>query len=268
MNIKKIDVLVILGSLISFVLFFVLLRDISTGHLIQMQTKILGQILIETQGFTIFETLFSLISPFLLPFLGLAFLVLGFVILAFYGKQYQNHIGILIGAISAVLSLLFFSFSLVSIFVGISLFVSCIYILPLANTYFKEFKKWKKFRLGSRTVSTILLIFNIVLAVGVFTEVHLNSEYKENYKEDLTDTITQIGARSTPMDPTGQIDKETIKEAFEKKIKDSPLVESAIRLLPLTIAAMVWVILEFLRTIILGNLGGGLSYIILRFSRT
>lgn len=265
MDIKKFDLFAIMGSVIPFSLFFLLISDLTTTKIVNLQTQVLSILFIETQGLNIFQTITTLLSPFLLPLLGLIFLALGFVCLTFYGKNNQGYAGIITGAITAILSLVFFSFTLMSIFMALSFLVTCIYIVPLANTYFKELKKWKSFRLGARSLATVLIIFNVILSLGVFTEVYLNNQYKQGFEEKLTNTMTQLTASSLP---TGQISEEVVKETIKDKIKSSPIVKSSLRLLPLTSALMVWIILEFLRTFVLSNLAGVFSHILIKFNRT
>ena len=143
---------------------------------------------------------------------------------------------------------------------GIILVLISGYIMPLSATYAIELKKWVKFRIGSNSIGKTLMIFNVVLAVAVFFLVLSNTAVYENE--------LKTGLKQRALDLVGQIsDKvsaETLEEQIEQLVDNNPLLQTYVRWLPLIIAVGFWASLEFLRTLVMSNLAGIFTKILIR----
>ncbi len=258
LSIKKLyEKITIAGSVVSFVLFllFVKLSGMSIGYIVNIQNSLLKSLIIDTSGQGTLSALSTVLGSFSSIFIALVFLVLSLAFVSSYGYFSTNkRMGVLIGLINASLSLVFFP-SMMGLFIAISAIISVVYIIPLSNTYGKELRKWTKFRVGSNSISKVFLIINILLALGImFSVISDFAAYQENFRQDLADTLTDITLASIPN--AQMIDKSVIRSTIESSVENSQLFNAYFRWLPLSSAFGVWIIMEFLRNLILSNIGG------------
>lgn len=259
-------------STISFVIFSVIIRisGFSLWDLINVQNTIIKTIFLQTNGMNTIESVGVLIHPFLAPILAFIFLVLGLASLSSYG-YYKNYRKV--GAISSVLGsisvILLFNLSILSLFIAVGLIISSLYIIPLANAYSKEFKKWVLFRTGSNSIRKALLIFNIILALGIFLTVFINlSMYSTNFRQEMTNDVSSIAISSIPgyQQMNDQM-KQAITSQIENSINNSSIFNTYVRWLPLTSAVGVWIVIEFLTGLIFSNIGGLFTKAFIRISK-
>lgn len=250
-------------SFLSFLLSFLLIRfsGFSLSSIVNMENYFIKSIALQTSSNT-FAVLYAFLSPFYIVFLGLIFFVLGVSTLSYYGYKKINQRAVsLLGVISALFALLLFP-TLIGAFIAGSVLFCCLYASKLSNTYSKELKKWVFFRTGSNTVGKVLFVVNIIIFVGIFVAVITNQQaYAASFRQDITDSMKSI---ALALPGASSIPSETLNQRIESAVQTSPLINSYITWLPVTTAFMAWVILEFLRNVLLSNIGGVFTYIMLR----
>lgn len=264
------------GAIISLALFALVLyfSRFSVGSIVDLQNHILKTILLQTGETNTIGAIVMLLKPFTWVFVSLVFFVLGFAFLNSYGFfSTEKRIGFICGITGAILTLVLLNVSIASIFLAVALIIGSVYIIPLSNTYAKELKKWVLFRTGSHSISKILLITNILIATGIFLAIFSNLPvYEDSFKEDITESMTTVALASIPKTQVFLSDQsrmqeleDQVREQVEKSVDESPIFNSYIRWLPATSAFTIWVLLEFLRGLILSNIGGAFSSGITRF---
>ncbi|MEM7819461.1 MAG: hypothetical protein QXD48_01390 [Candidatus Aenigmatarchaeota archaeon] len=262
----------IIGSAISFILFSIVLyfSNISVESIVNIQNNILKTLIIQDTGIT--SSILYLLNSFFLILLSIILLVLGFAFLSSYGYYNNvNKIGMISSIISAIFILILLKFSIMSFFISVGIIISSIYIIQLSNTYGKELKRWIFFRVGSNSISKTFLILNILIALGIFITVHANiSVYEQNFRNDIIKTMTDVAIKTVPESQRALLTnemKENIKIQVENSINNSEIFRTYIKWLPITTALSIWIILEFLRGIILSNIGGLFTTILIRLNR-
>ena len=254
------------SSFLSFLVSFLLIRysGFSLSSIVNLENYFIKSLVLQTAAST-FGVLYAFLSPFYLLFLGLIFFVLGISVLSYHGyTKNSQEPGKLAGIVSAVFALLLFP-TLMGLFIAISVFVCCLYSPKLSSAYSKELKRWVFFRTGSNTTGRVLFVVNIIIFIGIFLTVLINQQtYATQFRQDITDSMKSIaialpGASSIPSD--------ILNQRIESAVQTSPLINSYIIWLPVTAAFMAWVVLEFLRNVLLSNIGGVFTYIMLRKSK-
>ena len=250
-------------SFLSFLISFVLIRlsGFSSSTVVNMENYMIRSIILQTSGSTL-GAIYLFLSPFYTIILSLCFFVLGISILCYYGySNKDSDTGKILGIVSGIFALILFP-TIAGAFIALSVFVCCVYSTKLSNAYSKELKKWVFFRVGSNTTGRILFVTNIIIVVGIFTAILANQQiYAVSFRQDLTATMKSLaialpGASAIPSD--------VLNERIASTVNSSQLIKSYIIWLPATTAFTVWVILEFLRNILLANIGGVFTYIMLR----
>jgi len=217
------------------------------------------------------ESLSSFFNSFFYVIISIIFLTLGFSFLSSYGyHKDRTKTGLISGIIGAVFVMLFFNASLVGIFLSIAIIITSVYIIPLSNTYGKEFKKWTRFRVGSNSLGKVFMIINVFVALGIFLSVSLNMGfYQGSFKENLATSLTTMTA--VPQGFEDVVNQTTARQETEKfisqAIDNSPFFQIYLRWLPILLAFGVWVVLEFLRTFIFSNIGGIFTYALIRMNK-
>lgn len=252
----KLECTTIAGSILSFFIFLAAIRlsGISVGFIVNLQNSFIKTMLIDTSGQSTIMALTGVLSSFLPILIAFLFLVLSLSFMSAFGYKTEKKTGFLIGCIEAVLSIVLLP-TIAGFFLGLSIFIAASYILPLSNTYGKELKRWVKFRVGSNSISKMLFIINILLAAGIFFSVLANqAAYQENFRHDMTNTLTEITLAS--VQNSQMIDRSVIESAIEKSVDESQFFNAYFRWLPLSSALGIWILMEFLRNIIFSNAGG------------
>jgi len=272
------ETITLLGGVISFALFAIVLylSRFSVNSIVDLQNHILKTILLQTGEVNTIGAIVALLQPFTLVFVALLFLVLGFAFLSSHGFfSTDKKIGFISGIIGAILILVLLNLSIASLFIAAALIIGSLYIIPLSNTYGKELKKWILFRTGSHSISKVLLITNILIAVAIFLAIFSNlPAYETNFKDDITESMTTVAMASIPRSQAFLFDEsqvqqleDEVRNQVESSVNESSIFNSYIRWLPATSAFTIWVLLEFLRGLILSNIGGAFTSGILRFLR-
>ena len=250
-------------SFLSFLTSLLLVRmsGFSSSSMVNLENYIVRSLTLQTSTNT-FSTVYTFLSPFNMIFLALVFFVLGISILSYYGYKKNNEdLGKLLGIVSAVFTLILFP-TIMGVFIAISIIFCCIYSPKLSSMYSKELEKWVFFRTGSNTTGKILFIVNIIILIGVFVTVSANQQaYEASFSQDITESMRAIALR---LPGASSIPSQTLDERLASAVQSSPLINSYIVWLPVTTAFTIWVILEFLRIILLANIGGIFTYIMLK----
>jgi Zn-dependent protease len=275
-NIKKKEIITIIGSVICFFLFSLSAKytGINLNYIVNFQNHFIKFMMIGTSKMTMESALFLAVSSFISILIALVLLVAGFAILSSYGFLENNRmVGLIAALISSLGLLVIFGFSIISVFVSLGLIIACMFIIPLANTYGKELKRWILFRSGSHSISTVLLIFNLIVSLGIFLAISANADYYQNsMKADLLATMEEVTL--SEISNSGNIPEaqlETLKDQIKQKTYDlfsnSLVMQSLVKFLPLTIAFSAWAFLELLRMLILPNVGGIITYVLIKINR-
>jgi len=267
----KYELVIITGSIISFLLFSILLKasGISVDSIVNMQNHFMRLAIIQTTGLSVIQSTLFMISYVLNIFLALMLLTLGFAFLTVYGffkgdnKEKNLKVGLASGAIGSIMLLFILGFSFISIFLAVALIICCIYIIPLANAYGNELKRWVFFRVGAHSINKVLLIVNVLLVLGIFFSVLFNINfYQESFKHGVTSLIKEmtIGSVSSPVG-------EVFESELNSTVENVPLIEAYMRWLPVLTAFGVWIVLEFLRGLVLSNIGGLFTSLMIRIEK-
>jgi hypothetical protein len=262
MNSENLDKVSAAFSIVFYAIFlaFIKFSGVSINYIVNIQNTVLKSMIIESAGKNTLSSVVYLLTPFLTAFVSLLVLVAALSFMCSYGYYKPGKkIGMITGIINAIVTIILFP-SIIGVFIAVSAFVTFWYVVPLSNTYGMELKKWKKFRTGSNAVGKALLIFNIIVALGVLFSVAGNiNVYKASFKEDLVGTATSITLESLP--PESQMLGEgVLRDRISSSIENSKLFDAYIRWLPIISAFGLWVMLEFIRNIILSNVGGLFTY--------
>lgn len=251
----------VVGASLSFILFAVITRlsEFSVYNLVNIQNTFVETIFLQTSGMNTVQSMAVLLSPFVFVFIAFLFLIAGFSFLSSYGYyRNQRNMSLISSVIGAVAIIILFNVSIISMFIAAGLVISSVYVMPLANTYSKELKKWVLFRTGSNSIGKALLVFNIILAVGIFAAVYANiGVYSTNFKSDMNEVVSSVALSSIPdyQMMTNEM-REKVNAQVESSINNSELFNAYFRWLPATSAVSIWIILEFLKGIFFSNIGG------------
>jgi len=257
------------GSVVFYLLFLLVLKasGLSIGFIVNIQNSLLKSMIVSSAGSSTMSAVAIALMPFVNIIIALVLLVVSLSFASSYGYfSGETKTGLILGVICAVLTAAFFQ-TLMGLFMALSAFVAFVYVIPLSNTYGKELKKWVKYRVGSNAVGKAFLIINILLAVGILISVLAGlSYYRTSFQTELTDTMTQITMASLPVH--GVISESVVREKIAASIADSQLFSAYFRWLPVFSAFSVWIIMEFLRNLVLSNIAGiSTSFIVRLFSR-
>ncbi|HLD39202.1 MAG TPA: hypothetical protein VJB05_02725 [archaeon] len=260
------DKAVVVGTLASFLVSFLVLRlsDFSASTMVNSQNYIVKTMILSTTGMTTLAAIYTALKPFTYVFISLIFFVLAISILSFYGYKNNNkRVGILAGLLSAACAVIIFE-TLWGAFLAIAVFLCSYYSPQFSNTYSKELKRWIFFRTGSNTAGKVMFMANIVISLGLFLAVlQSQAAYEVTFRNDLTDSMRSI-VMSTP--GASLLSQATLDQKIDTAISSSTLFQSYIRWLPVMTAFGAWVVLEFLRNVILANLSGVFTFILLKKS--
>ena len=289
---EKVKRRVITGSLTSvlIILGFILFRifSVSTQSVLSYPiTFFKNFISLSASSGTSDAILNSVASPliYLIPFIPIT---IAFCILVFYGVNFgeDRRLGLLSCLISSVIGMIIVGPSLTSLIFALSIMICGALITPLSVMYLEELKKWKKYRIGSKTIDKCFLLINLLLLFALFLNVffeieYYNDIYTNETKEIVIEMVPDIGgdemlqAEGFELMPPEQQEEireeyskltESQKDVINSRIEDmfesgniSVLINLSIFLMPL----MVFAFLELLRIIILIPMAGLITRITL-----
>lgn len=290
---EKIKIKLVLGTLasalifLSFVLFMVF--SVSTESVVLYPMSFIGNFMSVSSISGAQEAMLSsIIDPifFLSPFIPI---ILAFCVLVFYSLHYgeDKNFCMAVCLVSSLSGSLVSGFSVTSLFL-ISAMVVCGFVLPpLAIIYLKELKKWKKYRIGSRTVGKCFLLINVFLFFAVFANVYINLEdYNAAYRQEAQELVLNLlpkigegeipqieGMELLPPEQQEQMRQEysnltqSQKEEMDQRVNEmfqSGNISSMINISLLFAPLMVFAILEVARLLVFSPLAGLVTGLIFR----
>src|SRR3989338_684071 len=244
-------------SFTSFLASLILLRlsGFSSSTIVNLENYVIKSIMLSSSD--TFTALYTFLRPFFLVFFALIFLVLAVSILSYYGCRRDDTVGRNVGIISMIFTLV--------LFLAVAIFFCSFYSTKLSSAYSKELKKWVAFRIGSNTVGKVLFVTNILIVIGVFLSVLLSQQaYAASFRQDITATMKSI---AVALPGASGIHSEVLNGRIDEAVQTSPIFASYITWLPVTSALTTWIVLEFLRNVVLANIGGLFTYLMLRRSK-
>lgn len=229
----------------------------------------------------------SFTEPFML-FSPLIPIILGLCVLVFYTVKIGNdrRFCTLVALVPSVAGLIFLGISLTSVLFSLSLIISGYFICPLSIMYLKELTRWKRYRIGSKTIAKCFFLVNLLVFFGLMGSVilninHYNSIYVSNARDIIFSVVPDIGTGVMPeiegfellpdeqkqeiMDEYSRM-TEAQKQEINTRIDEmfetgniSALINICILFIPL----MVFAFLELFRVVVLSPLSGLVTRIIL-----
>lgn len=283
-----------------FLLFILLVFGFSTSSFIATQITLSKSFITSKSLIQLTNELWNIIKFIL----GFIFFSVGISLLSLYSRRERENRHVFFTCfVAGFLFMLFFNFSIPSFFLLLSMLVAGVYIPSLASTSFQEFKKWKYFRIGSKSVSNVFIIINILLSIGVITEISVkHNEYQEFFSAEMEKTFSDLKANEITGVPdkaflenylnemeiaiVRAVDKtypylvpeqkqliienvkEKTREIKELSITNSEFVKAYGRWLPLITGFSLWILLEFLRGLVFSTAGGLVSFTASKLFRT
>ncbi|MBI2232438.1 MAG: hypothetical protein HYU56_00825 [Candidatus Aenigmarchaeota archaeon] len=246
---------------VSFFLFVFLIKasDMNLDRLVILQNQFMKVLFGSQPEFLSLSLILQLL-------LAMIFLTLSLAFLASYGAKKDKYQVGLIAAIISSIGLIAAIPTMLSLFIAAAVLVAFPFTVSASNTYYSELKKWKFFRIGSNAAGKALLIINLIVGLGILIAISLNSvHYTDIFKADIRETITSATLN------TVDIDSPIIREQVEKRtaelVDESPLLQSYFRWLPLLTPLSLWLAFEFLRSLLLANVAGIFTSILLRIRK-
>jgi len=156
--------------------FFVVLSGIiikisgfSINDAVLFQTTIISKMLIETRGMNALESLNELLKPFLIPFISLIIISISIGIISTI-KDFKRKF--ILSLISSFIILIIFR-SYMGFFFAMAVILSSL--------------------LSSKSINLSLVIFNLIMAIGIFVVVSNNSLiYENSFKTELGNILIPI----------------------------------------------------------------------------
>ena len=177
-----ISVLFSLGFLVLYI------SNVNLNSITLLQASFIKIFTLGVQEHSAFEVFISTFSEILTAILS--FIIFCFALSFLSVRKIGNLRYFLI--IPIFLPGILFNFSILFLFFGFGLFVSCLYVIPLGETYKKELKKWKKFRVGSNAVSKSLFVLFLFIFLSSFISFSTNDSYKQVFLNTTISSITDI----------------------------------------------------------------------------
>ncbi len=262
---KKDDTAVTVITVILFLASFAVLKisEFSVLSLVNFQNYFIETMIVSTIGMGTLEAVNFAIQPFLLVLVSLLLFVAGLSVLAAYGFK-KEFSGLIPGAIGAVVVVVLFQ-TVAGAFFALAVFLSSFLTPNISSVYGRELKRWIPFRVGTSTVGKVMRFSNLIIVLGILSTVLLSqSFYEQSFKSDLSNSMKTI-AISIP--GAEMIPSDMLEERISSLIDESPMLEAYTRWMPVTTAFGAWVTLEFLRSVLLANVSGLFTFLILKTSK-
>lgn len=257
MNLESKEKIALAASAIAFLVSAAAIKinGFSTNSVVNIQNTILRNMFLQSQS--TLGAISLVVLPFIAILLALVFLTVALAVLAAYGYySSETRIGAVAGAIGAIIYIAVLGVSITSAAFAIGVFLVSYYVVPLSSTYGRELKRWVRYRTGSNAVGKALFVLNIIIAAGVFVAVLANlAAYQESFRQDFTQSLVAA---------VGNAPGVNIEERVAAALNQAPLFQSYFRWLPVLTALGAWIILEFLRSIVLSNIAGAATHFMIR----
>lgn len=231
---------VLMGGFIVFLmLMFLFSHNLTTEKIVNFMLNSM---------FVFFGTTFQF-SLLLKILFSMIMLYVAFAFLACYGAiEYEKRIGIIAGVIGFILTLIIFQFSIFSLMFGFSILLSAYIILPLSNTYFQELGRWKFFRTGAKSVSSVMMLINVFIALNMYITIS-QEEFSDSVKMQLINNLVET-MKQTKEIKAIEAQGIDITSSLKERIESMELIQNYIKFMPIFIPLLLWLILEMLRNFI------------------
>jgi hypothetical protein len=234
----------------------------------------------------------SVIDPlfFFIPLIPITF---AFCVLIYYGINFgeDRKFGVLTCLVPSAIGLIIAGPSITFILFALSLIICGTFVTPMAIMYLEELKKWRKYRIGAKTISKCFFLVNLMVFFGLLLSVFLgigyySGLYVNETKSMIISLVPDIGAGEMPqvegLEVLPEEQQEEIKEEYSKLTEEQQeeienriegmfetgnipmLIDFSIFFMPV----MIFALLELFRVIILVPLAGLVTKLTLSQVRT
>ncbi len=291
----------VLYSIGFFILYF---SKLSLSYITVFQSRLVELFILKIQNLSITDFLLTYFEPFFIFLFAIIFFSCGLAFLSVNKLGDLRYFLILIFLPFGFL----FNFSILFIFFCLGLYIVSVYVIPLGETYERELKKWKHFRVGSHAVSKALFILFLLVFAGSFVTYSLDNSYQKSFMNTTTSSLGNIISSEVNNIQEGDVKDDIIQKRMkevreqypnlteeqyseiEKKlrnsinstfstedinmsgvveanIENSLIVESLYTWFPIFMSFGIWVVLEFLRSILFAPISGIFSYIFFKVGK-
>lgn len=168
--------------------YFLYISGMSLDYIVGLNAQIPQKMIVSQSSFSASGFLFDTLGPVIVSLLAFAIFSFSLAILTVKPLGKSRYFLIL----PILLSGFLFNFSILFLFFALGLFISCLYVIPLGETYFQELKKWKHFRVGSNSVGKAFLILFLFIFLGSFIALSTNESYKNSFYKDMKGSISVL----------------------------------------------------------------------------
>ena len=232
-------------------LLFLKFSGFSVSSIVNFYNHIIKSVIFSASTNTV-SAIGLFLGPFVFVFASLVFLALAISFLASFGTQKAGNISGVAGGIAAIVLFP----SIAGAFLAVAIFF-CSFAPRFSSMYSREMKKWVMFRTGSNTAGKVLLVFNVLVAAGIFSSVlAYQADYEASFKNEMRESVKTL-ALSLP--GASGMSPEMLNERVEyttNSLTNSEFFGAYIIWLPVSAAFTAWVVLEFLRNLVLANIAG------------
>ncbi|UCG95778.1 MAG: hypothetical protein JSV92_01875 [archaeon] len=282
---EKMKIKAVVGALVSvfIVLGFVLFRTLSiTTESVLIYPLIYFKNFVSISASTgASEAILSSITGPMFFFIPLIPITFAFCVLIYYGINFgeDRKFGALACLIPSVIGLIIAGPSITFVLFSVGLVISGFLVTPMSVMYLEELKKWRKYRIGAKTISKCFFLLNLMIFFGFLISVffglgYYNELYVNETKSVVISLIPEIGGGEMPQmegfellpeeqqqeieeeySKLTEAQKEEVKNRIEGMFETSSipiLINFSIFFMPV----MVFALLELFRVIILVPLAG------------
>lgn len=178
-----------LSSLLIFLGFYLLYRSgMSMNYLVHAQSDFLGSfVAIGSSSDALGEALL-LYEPIIVAIFALLVFSAALALLSVSSPdKYRFTL-----ALPILLSGVLFNFSKLFLFFGLGFYIACLLVIPLGETYLKELRRWKHFRVGSNAVGKGLMLLFVVTFIGSYFVLLTENAYSEQFEREFSKGLSAL----------------------------------------------------------------------------
>lgn len=184
----EVAVVIIISALIFAGFYILYISGLSLDYLITINANMPEKMVVSQEGFSLLGFLTSNFTPIIIAAGALAVFALSISVLSVRPLGNIKYILLLPIFMSGVL----FNFSILFLFFGFGLFIAHIYAIPLGQTYFMEFKKWKLFRVGSNAAGKALFVLFLFVLAGSYIALSSNLNYRVEFSQGFKSSMVSL----------------------------------------------------------------------------
>ena len=176
-------------SVLIFAGFYILYASgVSLDYLVGMNSSLPQRMTAMQESFSLLHFLYSSVSPILTAVFALIIFSFSLALLSVHPLGRLKYVL----AVPIFLSGILFNFSILFMFFGIGLFIAYLYVIPLGQTYFAEYRRWKFFRVGSNAVGKALFITFLFILAGSYIALSMNLQYREEFSQGFKQSMVEV----------------------------------------------------------------------------